>query len=711
VETHIKTVDLLGLPGIPVSQAKKHEDQVRGLERSLERQGCQFIKLPELGAPKAWHIPSLPIATQAALMSTNNVPAVVSPAPLPVVAATIQPAKAPEQLKQWQRTIMDARVAIMRLIERAISDDRVHRTLEEAIKAIVADAHENSTLPIYCNANARHGTQRTLSPSGVMKWWCTWQKSKLVFKTGNPQALAPKDTENYLEPAWAAAFMECWSKPQNPHLTTVLEEFYRKTGSALPSYSQARHYLEKIGKVQSAKGRVTGKDLRALKPFRRRDTTQMYPGDAYTADGHCFDAEVYHPFTGRAFRPEVTPVLDVYSRKCVGWSVDLAESGLAVLDALRMACETHGIPSIFYTDNGSGYKNQMMTAPGTGILDRLAITPKYSRPRNPQAHGLSERGHQTILIKAAQQLCTYIGSKMDGDAAQLVFKKTRKAIAAGEKSELMLEFDEFVRFINASVERYNNMPHRGLPALRDPISRKLIHQSPNQAWQLGLNRMQRELPQDEWLVASGDQPDLYHPAVERTCVKGEIQFGKLSNGMPKRYFSKELEHWTGQRVQVAFCPSDPSRVWVRDLEHQRLLAVAGLAANSSEYFAESELETARKKRGKGALKRLENHAEEKRLEMYGPQPVAVENPDREKLQIVKKQMEEAEIVQATVFVLPQGERERQYLWQDIETKRLVGETLSAEETSFHRGWQNSGYFRIWSEMNEIKGQELAIPDL
>jgi putative transposase len=149
--------------------------------------------------------------------------------------------------------------------------------------------------------------------------------------------------------------------------------YYLETGNKEPSYSKAHHYLHKIGAVQASKGRVTGKDLRAMKPFRRRDTADMYPGDAYTADGHCFDAEVYHPFTGRAFRPEVTPVLDVATRKCVGWSIDLAESGLAVLDALRMACETHGIPAIFYTDNGSGFKNQMMSAPGTGLLNRLGM--------------------------------------------------------------------------------------------------------------------------------------------------------------------------------------------------------------------------------------------------------------------------------------------------------------------------------------------------
>lgn len=696
MKSHYTAKELAGLPGLPGTE--------RGVQLLATRENWPSKKRPGRGGGREYPLTALPTETREHLTRqiVSNAPAVRQPAAAPVVAATIQPAKTAAQLKQWQRDIMVARVAILRLIDRAAPVVGVNKAILTIIKASI-----NGELEEYAAANARKGQGRTLSYDGVMKWWMTWKKTG-----GNPLALAPKDTENYLEPAWAESFMACWGRPQNPCLTTVLEEYARTApaGMVLPSYSQARHYLQKLGKVQSAKGRVTGKDLRALKPFRRRDTSQMYPGDAYTADGHCFDAEVYHPFTGRAFRPEVTPVLDVATRKCVGWSVDLAESGLAVLDALRMACETHGIPSIFYTDNGSGYKNQMMTAAGTGIAHRLAFTPKYSRPRNPQAHGLSERGHQTVLIKAAQQMCTYIGSRMDGDAKQLAFKQTRKAMASGEKSALMLEFDDFVTQVNSAVEKYNNAEHRGLPALRDPISKKRVHQSPNQAWQIGLEKMKQELPQDEWLVAAGDQPDLFHPAVERTVIRGEIQFGTLSNGLPKRYFSADLEHWSGQRVQVAYSPSDASRVWVRDLEHQRLLAVAELAANSSGYFAETELEAARKKRGIGALKRLENHAEAKRLEMYGPQPVLVENPDRAKLEVVRKQIEAEETAQAAVFSLPQGERERQYLWQEIDGRIKAGGTVSAEESSFHRGWQNSGYYRIWSEMNSNKkDQELAIP--
>lgn len=219
---------------------------------------------------------------------------------------------------------------------------------------------------------------------------------------------------------------------------------------------------------------------------------------------------------------------------------------------------------------------------------------------------------------------------------------------------------------------------------------------------MGIERMKRELNQDEWLVPGGELPDLYHPAIERTVNQCEIQFGTLTNGLPKRYYSRDLEQWHGNRVQVAYCPSDARKVWVRDLEHQRLLAVAELAGNSDHYFAPSKLEEARLNRGKAALKRLENHADEKRLEMYGPQPVTVEHSEEIKTECLRivKQIEAAEIVQASVFELPVSERDRQYLWQDLDTRIKSGEAVQTEAAQFHKGWQNSDYFKAWQSIQE-----------
>jgi putative transposase len=307
-----------------------------------------------------------------------------------------------------------------------------------------------------------------------------------------------------------------------------------------------------------------------------------------------------------------------------------------------------------------------------------------------------------VLIKSAKQLCTYIGKPMDTDAKQLAYKVTRKQIREDGFSPLLVEWDDFVSRINAAIERYNNTPHRGLPAMRDPLTQKRVNMTPNQAWEYGLQRMQQELSESEWLHPANELPDLYHPAVERTVVRGEIQFGTLTTGQPKRYYSADLEEWNGQRVQVAYSPSDASKVWVRDLEHGRLLAVATLGGNSSAYFAESVVELARIKRGKGRLKRLENHAEEVRLEMQGPGQVVIEHPAEVKevcLRVVK-QIEEAQVVEEQ-FSMPEDPQEALRCWQDLDTRRKAGETLPEDQERAWKSWQNNSVWKAWNTLQKM----------
>jgi putative transposase len=418
MKSHYTANELAGLPGIPSTE--------RSVQRTADRETWPSQKRAGRGGGKEYALASLPVATRDHLMQrhmdkvTTNLPAVHKAAPVPALAA--KPAATPvEALPGWQRRCLDARLAILRLVKAAVdSGFRVKAAIHKIIEAATNGelGHLQALVPL-ANARAGKSGSRTLSERTLLRWWAAWRQN------GFDMAVLVPDGERQPrpEPVWATAFLAAWKRPQKPALTDVLTALNRTMPAhiPMPSYDQARRYLATLGALECSKGRCTGIELMALKPHRRRLTDHMFPGDCYTADGHCTDNEVAHPYHGRPFRPEVTPVIDIATRMVVGWSCDLAESGLAVLDALRCACEQFGPPVIFYTDNGSGFKNQMMTAPGTGILARLGITPEYSRPRNPQAHGISERAHQTILIKAAKQLCTYIGHDMDDDAKQLVY--------------------------------------------------------------------------------------------------------------------------------------------------------------------------------------------------------------------------------------------------------------------------------------------------
>ncbi len=645
--------------GLTVSEQKKVKKhlQLSGIDQAIEL-------LPEKVCP----LPSSP-------------PAVVPAAPLTTVA----------DLEQWQRETMDARLFLMRVIDcHPGGPTSAMNQLEEMAHSGTLPVEIQAVVPL---ANGKQGAERTISAKTLTRWRGLWLKDGK-----NPLALAPKKRETTL-PCWAPALEAFWRKGSNPALPAILEEMAEQAAGriTIPSYGQARRYLQSLGEVEREKGRKTGISLENLKPHRRRDTSTMYPGDAYTADGHCFDAEWAHPFTGKPFRPEITPVLDIFSRKCVGWSIDMAESGLAVLDALRIACELFGPPVYFYTDNGKGYKNQMLTADGTGILSRLGIVPKYSRPRNPKAHGISERGHRTILVKAAKQLCSYIGAAMDPDVKQLVFKATRRAIklAATEPGKIdgklvipLIEFDLGVKHVDDAMQKYNDTPHTGLPAYRDPESRVWVHLTPNQAWDLGVEKMKRELPQDEWLSPATELPDLYHPMITRTCRNGEIKFGRKHNGLQKRYFSAALKEYHKKSVYVAYSPADPAKVWVRDKETMKLIATATLDGNMDPYFVQSKLEEDRQERGKNQLKRIDLKRADIEAELRGPQAVVIEHAPqlqevRRQLQLVVGGQAPVPVPKPPVFTLPPTQRAKYRYWGEIDARIKAGEELLPEESNFH----------------------------
>lgn len=69
--------------------------------------------------------------------------------------------------------------------------------------------------------------------------------------------------------------------------------------------------------------------LKARLGFTRRTTEGMEPGTVYTADGKTFDASVAHPVSGRPFRPEITTVIDVATRRVVGWAARSPAAAIA----------------------------------------------------------------------------------------------------------------------------------------------------------------------------------------------------------------------------------------------------------------------------------------------------------------------------------------------------------------------------------------------
>ncbi|MEY2863574.1 MAG: hypothetical protein RLY58_1281 [Pseudomonadota bacterium] len=624
MKTHFSIVELLSMQidGLPSTR--------QAIEYRAKKESWVFVEVAAKGGRSGLRREyALPTALAQAVQSQLIKQSVDTAPTLPAVIATHEVAVAQpvntSALADWQRQCAEARLVLVREVEQRV---RAGAKKTKALESVVADAAAGvlpeSVQGLVSLANARAGADRAISRRSLFEWVgavATAESSGVSAIA----VLAPRPRVAKI-PEWAGVLLKMWGQPQKPSLVVVLEllpEVLPK-GIECPSYSQAYRFInESVGAVEREKGRMGSRELKNIQGFVRRDTTLLLPTDVYTADGHCFDAEVSHPIHGRPFRPEITTVIDVATRMVVGFSVDLAESGWAVLDAIRLSATHCGIPALFYVDNGSGYQNDMMKAQGRGLMARLGTEMTHSLPYNSQARGIIERSHQTLWVRAAKRLPTYMGADMDAQAKQKAFKLTRKDIKAVGTSKLLIGWDEFLVYANEVVHEYNHKPHSSLPKFLDRSTMKKRHLSPLEAWDAAV-----AAGAEIHKVDDAEAVDLFRPYVERVVRRGEVElFGN-------KYFSIELEQYHGESMQIGYDIHDPEQVWVRDAEG-RLVATAQWNANRTSYFPQSKIEQARQQRAKGRLRNLAVKQAEA-LEEAGPARV-LEHLDTQQLPVFNQQ--------------------------------------------------------------------------
>lgn len=587
MKTHYSIAELLELDLSDLPKTRK------GLDKYLTRNNWQYKEVPSRGKGGTKREYLLPEEFNKKVF-LKDIKSELIVTEKSTELTTQEELQQPTTLLNWQREVAENRLFVVRYIQQQIKQGAKKTP---AIEQFIADA-DAQLLPAeiqaaVSKANAKAGEDRTVSRRSVFDWIKAVEDAE-THKINVMSVLAPKARQSDV-PAWAMDLLKLYAQPQKPTLPAVLELLpgYLKEGVACPTYNQAYRFIkERMGNVEAQRGRMGNRELKNLLPFIRRDTEQLLPTDVYTADGHCFDAEVAHPMHGKPFRPEITAIIDVATRRMVGWSIDLAESGWAVLDAVRMsACEC-GIPAIFYVDNGSGYKNQMMGAKGRGVMARLNTEMSHALPYNSQAKGLIERSHQTLWVKAAKKLPSYIGKDMDAEASNKMFKLTRSEIRQIGVSKSLISWTDFLTFADEVVRDYNNKPHSSLKRITDPVTLRKRHLSPLEAWNEALDM---GAPIDR--VEDWDAEDLFRPYEERKVRRGEIElFGN-------RYFSQELAEFHGDSVLVGYDIHNADRITVRD-EDGRLICYAYWNANKRAYFAQSKVEQARQKRADGRLRRL-----------------------------------------------------------------------------------------------------------
>lgn len=588
------------LPGMPKSEA--------GMIKKAQRESWESQQRMGRGGGFEYHISNLPTEARKALeshLAGTLLTRAVEPAKQ-LAPATTTFGNLP--LTEQQRAAADARVTIVNAIEslraQGITQQAAMNTLlthADLGELAISNPTLDKALRMAKDKRGRGGGSPYPSVRSLKR-----------YLAKDVKTMAPRKRQPDPVPAWANDFLMCYLRPEKPSVVAAYEAFVTnwQGEDQPPSIHAVRRFIKKMGKVARSHGRMGPRELKNIMPFTRRDFSKLLPADVYSADGHTFDGEVQHPLHGRPFKPEVTTWIDIATRRVVGVSVALAESGIAVLDSFMDACRK-AVPAVNYVDNGSGYCNAMLKDEATGVMARLGTTMTHSLPYNSQARGVIERVHQTIWVSGSKELPGYAGKDMDQEARQNQFKLSRKAVRQGGKMPLMAWAD-FMEWVHARVEWYNNRPHSTLPKITT-VDGKRRHATPNEHWQSFLDQGW------EPVSLSGDEAaQIFRPRVTRKVLRGEIQV------FANTYFSQELTEWHGEEVQVAYDLNDAESVWVFEPERGYLICRAEWNANRTDYFPMSFIEQARDKRYQGRIRRKQVQLQEIEEERRG-RPVLEHN--------------------------------------------------------------------------------------
>jgi hypothetical protein len=99
-------------------------------------------------------------------------------------------------------------------------------------------------------------------------------------------------------------------------------------------------------------------------PYLNRDYSTLRSNEVWDADHHTFDVIVNCGTADQPLykRPWLTAWQDGRSRKIVGWLIRAEDPNTeAIIQCLRLAIETHGVPDNAYTDNGKDFDSQVLT--------------------------------------------------------------------------------------------------------------------------------------------------------------------------------------------------------------------------------------------------------------------------------------------------------------------------------------------------------------
>lgn len=508
--------------------------------------------------------------------------------------------------------------------QRATADARLQMTLlvgqyqaslgsrNKALDAVVALSRDEA-LPVDeltdYNAVCATAMAKRLSQAGVGKRilhkWCT-KADQCSTPTERLAALAPqKQGQPIIKPTqmeWLPDYMAVYRNTNGLSMAEAYRTFALSYGAkhgadAVPHYDAVRRALDKMPKFIREAGRLTGAKMKALKTYQKRDWSTLMNNDVWTGDGHSLKMKVRHYEHGQPTTPEVTLIMDTASRYIVGWSLAYSESHIAVGDALRHAMINHGIPAIYYSDNGGGQKNKVFDTDLYGIFARLGVHHETGIPGNPQGRGIIERVMKTLAHRIARQFETYHGPNVDSETHRKISTATASlAKAEAEGREVLTpkqkwakgklpDWNQLLDVIEAAVHWYNTEHKHSAIGNVTPL-------------QMRQHIMKQMDAADIIPLTEVEARDMFRPHATRVVQRAWLTVYN------NEYWHKALEVWDGKKVVAYLDQHDASSIIVRD-EDGNYICDAILNGNKKAAFSETVVERSKRQRTERRIKKLD----------------------------------------------------------------------------------------------------------
>ncbi len=354
------------------------------------------------------------------------------------------------------------------------------------------------------------------------------------------------------------------------------------TVGTMPSLSQVQRAMNKLPLYVKEYGRRTGSHYKQLLSYVKRDWSVLRANDVWIGDGHSLKLKVAHPIHGKPFTPELTMIVDGAGRKVVGWSLALSENAFAVADALRHAISLHGVPAIYYSDNGGGEKNKFLDAEITGMLPRLGIRHETGIAGNPQGRGIIERLNKTIGMTIARQFETGYATGADPETVRkTLYAVNSLANAKGELTPLQRKaqgklptWQQLIEVIQSVIDWYNN----------EHIHSE-IRTTPARKYQQMLHA------EDVVMLSPIELRDMSRPEFIRKPDRGWVSWNN------NHYFNLKLLDFDREEVVIGIDIHNAESVQVRTKDG-RFICEAIWNGNTREAFPVAMVEQQRKERHK-----------------------------------------------------------------------------------------------------------------